>query len=99
MSRSEHLELMTPKAVSARMRLLRKAWEGDNTGAQTRFAKWLGIGRRRWANIENNHPLSKDVAFRLAIKTGAPLDWIYRGIEGGLMPETLAKKLRDAQKD
>lgn len=75
--------------VAQRMTRLRMA-EAENMSA---FALRLGITISRWSNIENGHPLSRDLAILLCQKIqGLSLDWIYFGKTAGLTVE-MAEKL------
>lgn len=72
-----------PQAVRAR--LLRRLVEGDDRGAQTRFAKKLGIDYNRWNNFERGSPISREIEDLLASSIpGLTVDFVRRGARGGL---------------
>jgi hypothetical protein len=64
--------------------------EYESPGA---FAAFLGYSAQRWGNVENGHPLSRDIAFKLVqMCPGLTLDWLYFGKPDGL-PLELARRL------
>lgn len=84
----------SPEAVGVRLLVLRVA-TGFEGRQQRAFADHLGFGVTRWNNYESGRQMPPvDVALKICRKTGATLDWIYRGIED-LMPYHLVIKMRD----
>jgi transcriptional regulator with XRE-family HTH domain len=77
--------------VAFRLRRLREALGFETT---REFAAYLGIHEQTWYHVERGRrvPTVHD-AIRVADRTGASLDWIYRGLEYSL-PVHLAEKLR-----
>lgn len=81
-----------PEEVGRRLRHLRVAYGHK---AKT-FANLLGIAETTWNNFERGkRRISIDEAIKVAAKTGASLDWIYRGLEGTL-PLHVVEKLHKA---
>jgi DNA-binding XRE family transcriptional regulator len=61
--------------------------------SQKEFSDFLGISRKRWNNVENGFPLSKDIANILCRKVpGLTLDYLYNGSLSGL-PHAMAQAL------
>jgi len=59
--------------------------EGNDRGAQIRFAKRIRVHISVWNNIENSYALSRTLAFRLReVFPGLSLDWLYFGETDGL---------------
>ncbi len=87
------LDLMGQRAISERLVLLRKAFVGER---QAEFARRMTLGRRTWNNYERGFRIGLDQALLVCAKTGATLDWIYRGLEGG-MPQHLLKQISEIQ--
>ncbi len=76
--------------VAKRAVRLREAMGYASPGA---FAALLGYSPQRWGNVENGHPLSRDIAFKLVqMCPGLTLDWLYLGKADGL-PLALASRL------
>lgn len=84
--------------IGARLADLRAAMGYAKRGDQASFAAWLGFTSSQWNNWEGG---SKQPALGSAIKicqkTGATLDWIYRGERSGL-PVHLSTRLPDHEK-
>jgi transcriptional regulator with XRE-family HTH domain len=81
------------RAVGERLRRLREALGFKSAAAFCRFAE---IGETAWNNYERGRRrIDLDQALKLAARTGASLDWIYRGQESSL-PVGLASKLRES---
>lgn len=61
--------------------------------SQAGFAVFLDISRKRWNNVENGFPISKDIANILCRKVpGLTLDYLHNGNLSGL-PYALAQAL------
>lgn len=57
------------------------------------FCQFVGITDQAWNNYETGRRrISIDEAMKIVAKTGAGLDWIYRGLEHTL-PKHVADKL------
>ena len=85
------------KAVGERLRLVREARGFAHQGA---FAKLLDVGQSRYANWEQGlHAIPYEFAIRVHSKTGATLDYLYRGDVSGL-PSSLLQEIssRDPKK-
>jgi transcriptional regulator with XRE-family HTH domain len=84
--------------IGARLRELREA-----SGMTARaFADFLGIAETTWNNYERGkRRISIDEALKVASRTGAGLDWIFRGIEHTLPGHVLEKlvKFRKAKEE
>jgi transcriptional regulator with XRE-family HTH domain len=80
-----------PENVGARLKALRLALGFNQARA---FAAFLEINEQAWNHFETGRrpPVVRD-GIRIAERTGASLDWIYRGLEHTL-PLHLAEKLR-----
>jgi hypothetical protein len=82
-------------AVAKRLQALRYHLAGDS---QTAFALRYNIEVKRWNNFERGFSLSKEIALHLCQRIpGLTLDWLYRGVEGGL-PVQLQRELVEAGK-
>jgi transcriptional regulator with XRE-family HTH domain len=80
-----------PSEIGKRLRHLRLAFGYTSVVEWSRFT---GIGDTVWFNYENGRRvISIPVALKLAGKTGASFDWIYRGLEHTL-PEHLLERLQ-----
>jgi transcriptional regulator with XRE-family HTH domain len=55
----------------------RKAVTGDEVGDQAAFARRMGIDIRSWNNYERGHPIPRDQALALSVRTGVSLDWLF----------------------
>lgn len=79
-----------PQHVGARLKRLRLALGFDQAKD---FAEYVGINEQAWNHFERGRrfPLPPD-AIKVAVKTGATLDWIYRGLPDRL-PLDLARKI------
>lgn len=79
-----------------RMRTIRRMIEGDDDGAQVRFAQRLKINYRRWNNVERGKPVSIQLA-EILVKAipGLKLDWIYSG-DTEVLNGTMLKRLEEA---
>jgi transcriptional regulator with XRE-family HTH domain len=76
--------------IAERLRRLRLAYGFEQARAWCQF---VGIGETSWNAFERGHRrITIDEALKLAAKTGASLDWIYRGLEHTL-PLHVAQKL------
>ncbi|PVE22075.1 hypothetical protein DC522_23250 [Microvirga sp. KLBC 81] len=80
-----------PEIIGGRIRLLREALGYDQARA---FCQFVGFSDQALYNYETGkRRISLDEAMKIVAKTGASLDWIYRGVEYSL-PVHLAEKLR-----
>lgn len=92
----------TPKAIGIRLQLLRLAY-GVAQGrpkeiTQTEFAKLCGISKGTWNNAETgDNRLGLDNALAVCRRTGAGLDYIYRG-ERSTLPHALAVEIEKLEK-
>jgi len=76
--------------IAVRLKLARKAW-GMN---QASWCRTIGIDQQAWNNYERGlRRISLDQAIKICQATGISLDWIYRGLTGG-MAFNLAAKLQ-----
>ncbi len=79
--------------IARRLELLRTALELSQVGMAARLGS--GITPQKWNNYERGRDrIPVDVAIRLCITSSATLDYIYRGIMGGL-PIMLVKRLEE----
>jgi transcriptional regulator with XRE-family HTH domain len=77
--------------IGARLRALREALGYKRARA---FCEVVGITEQAWNNYEcGRRRISLDEAMKVVARTGASLDWIYRGLEHTL-PVNVAEKLR-----
>lgn len=78
--------------IGRRIRALREAIGEDN---QRAFAAKLGWQPQQLSNYENGHKRPEiSMAIRICMRTGATLDYIYRGEFAG-MPLRLANSIQD----
>lgn len=74
------------QAIGGRLRLLRLA----SGLSQVSWCRLVGSSVQAWNNYERGRKrISIDQALHLSIKTGASLDWIYRGVESAMPVQTL----------
>jgi transcriptional regulator with XRE-family HTH domain len=60
------------------------------------FANSIEVDRSSWTKIElGKKPLHADHAFRISVRYGVPMDYLYRGVLRDL-PESIAVALRRA---
>ncbi len=79
--------------VATRIKQLRLALGFEECGD---FAAEIGVGYNRLNNVENGHPLSKDLAFKLVQSVdGLSTDWLWYGVTDGLSV-ALERKLKEA---
>jgi DNA-binding XRE family transcriptional regulator len=79
--------------IAHRLELLRLALELTQVGMASRIGN--GLTPQKWNNYERGRDrIPVDVAIRLCITSSATLDYIYRGIIGGL-PTMLVKRLEE----
>lgn len=77
--------------VAARLRRLRLAWGYDQAKP---FAAWVGVEYATWNHYETaNRDLSVPNALKVCQKTGASLDWLFRGLDHTL-PDHVLDRLR-----
>lgn len=75
------------KAIAARLELARRALGYDT---QHEFAESLGASPQRWNNyVRGRERLNLKIAVKLC-GYGLTLDWLYRGVKGGLSRDFLA---------
>ena len=80
-----------PEVIGGRLKALRLALGYRQAKA---FCDFIGATDTAWNNWEHGRrTVPIDVASRLALRTGASLDWIYHGF-GHALPVHLAEKLR-----
>jgi hypothetical protein len=78
------------RAIGQRLRRLRLAMGFPQKRAWVQF---IGGHEPNWNSFESgNRRITVDEALKLCAKTGASLDWIYRGVEGN-MPLHVVQKL------
>lgn len=78
-----------PEQIGERLRRLREALGFDQA---KRFAEFVGISEQAWNHFERGRrPPTVPDAIKVAGKTGASLDWIYRGMEHTLPMHVLQK--------
>lgn len=76
--------------IAERLRRLRLAYGFPQARAWCQF---VGMAEPSWNAFERgNRRITIDEALKICAKTGASLDWIYRGLEGTL-PLHVAQKL------
>lgn len=76
--------------IAGRLLRLRRALGYEQA---TEWCRFVGITDQAWNNFERaRRRITIDEALRVAAKTGASLDWIYRGLEHTL-PKHVADKL------
>jgi len=79
-----------PEMIGGRIRRLRLALGYDQARA---FCQFVGISDQALYNYENGkRRISLDEVMKIVAKTGASLDYIYRGLEHTL-PKHVADKL------
>ncbi len=80
------------ETLANRMRRLRTAWGYGGHGGQRLFAEFLGISQQRWGNIENGHPLGRDLVQIIVKKCqGIDYNWLLGGTTDGLSQATLTR--------
>jgi transcriptional regulator with XRE-family HTH domain len=83
----------SPEAVGQRLALLRLAL-GYGERQQRAFADFLSLGATSYNSYETGKQRPPiHVALSIVTRTGASLDWLYRGVED-LLPHHLVLKLR-----
>lgn len=93
---------MDAEDVAARLRWLRLAIsQAQGIRNMTEWAKFVGIGLSAWHNYEVAYRrIQLNEAVKVCGKTGASLDWIYRGDDfWHTLPEHVQKKLSAVQDD
>jgi hypothetical protein len=89
-------ELYPPSA--RRLRALIEVLGFEGRGAQTRFAKEIGVDRRRLNNVLVGHPLSRQLAGKIIRRyPGVSADFLFLGESGGHLDRKLEKQLLDYQ--
>lgn len=85
----------TPEIIGARLKLLREAFGFEEAKA---WCDHLGIATNAWNHWERGRrAITVEAALKVATKTGATLDWIYRGMEETL-PVRVQRALGEAAK-
>lgn len=80
-----------PEIIGPRLKALRLALGFSQARA---FCSFVEMGETSWNAFERGHRrITLDEVGKVVAKTGASLDWIYRGLEHTL-PLHLAEKLR-----
>ena len=78
-----------PQIIGARLKLLREASGFSEAKA---WCEYADIATNAWNHWERGRrPITVEGALKVAVKTGATLDWIYRGLE-----ETLPVRVQQA---
>lgn len=81
--------------IGKRLIMLREALGYIERGAQSEFAAHIGLTPQQLNNYERGLKRPEITqAIKICTRTGATLDWIYRGEWAGL-PNDLAVRLRD----
>lgn len=79
-----------PEVIAPRLKALRLASGFEQA---TDWCEHIGVLPNVWNPFERgSRRISLDVAIKVCEKTGASLDWIYRGLEH-MLPLDLAKRL------
>jgi hypothetical protein len=62
-------------------------------GFTYQVGEWLGdVGPGQWAFYEKGERmLPPEIAIKLCIKTGMSTDWLYRGLQGAVGQDTMAR--------
>lgn len=85
-----------PDVIGARLKRLRLALGYSQARP---FCAFVGISDQAWNNYETGRRrISIDEAMKIIMKTGASLDWIYRGLDHTL-PKHVADKLAALEKE
>jgi len=89
-----------PTEPSARrLRALMEVLGFEGRGAQTAFAKELGVARSRMNNVLIDQPLSRQLAEKIIRRyPGVSSDFLLLGRAGGILDRKLEQKLLDYQK-
>jgi transcriptional regulator with XRE-family HTH domain len=86
--KNEHMDRLDE--IAERLRRLRLAYGFQQARPWCQF---VGIGETSWNAFERGHRrITLDEALKLCAKTGASLDWIFRGLEY-MLPLHVAEKL------
>lgn len=81
----------TKQEVAARLKHLRRAWGFEQAKP---FAAWIGVEYSMWNHYETAvRDLSVMNALKVCQKTGASLDWLFRGLDHTL-PDHVLDRLR-----
>lgn len=85
--------------ISERLVELRRAIGGDGYGSQVKFCIQAGVTPNAWNNLEaGTNRISLDTALTVSQRTGASLDWIYKGEEyERYLPSDLLEKIRQVR--
>ena len=87
----------TPSA--RRLRALIEVIGFEGRGAQTGFAKEIGVDRRRLNNVLVGYPLSRQLARIIICRyPGVSMDFLFMGTAGGLLDRKLERRLFDYQR-
>jgi hypothetical protein len=91
------LESYPPSA--RRLRALIEVLGFEGRGAQTRFAKEIGVDRRRLNNVLVGHPLSRMLAQKIIrCYPSVSTDFLLLGRSGGSLDRKLERQLLSYQK-
>lgn len=83
------------EAMGERLAMLRKALDYS----QEFIAKLAGVGQTAWVHYEKGRRRPEfDVVIKLEAATGAPMEWVYRGIMAR-MPYDLIQKIELARRE
>lgn len=75
--------------IAERLRRLRIAYGFERARA---WCEWIDVPESVWNPFEKaNRRISLDVALKVCQKTGASLDWIFRGLEHTLPPHVFER--------
>ena len=82
-----------------RLRALIEVLGFEGRGAQTRFAKEIGVDRRRLNNVLVGYPLSRMLAQRIIRRyPSVSTDFLLLGRSGGSLDRKLERQLLEYQK-
>jgi transcriptional regulator with XRE-family HTH domain len=77
--------------IAERLRRLRLAYGFDLARA---WCEWIEVTESVWNPFEKGtRRISLDIALKVCARTGASLDWIYRGMEHTLPPQVFERIL------
>jgi hypothetical protein len=86
-------------ASARRLRALIEVLGFEGRGAQTRFAKEIGVDRRRLNNVLVGYPLSRMLAQKIILcYPSVSTDFLLLGRTGGNLDRRLEKRLLGYQK-
>lgn len=94
MSQYRRIDPKTVPGIAARLKLLRIAMCGDETGAQAEFCRQTDVSPANWCMWENGRGgarIGLDSALKLVERWNVTLDWLYLGEDYGVSKETWAE--------